>query len=395
MSEVAITGIGMTAFGRYEWPELRSLTVAAIDDALADAGLDREQIGMAFVASTVNALTTGQVAVVGQVLLHQAGFSGIPVHNTENACAGSSTAVNLAVHAVRAGAADAVLVVGVEKMTAADKATTFLALNGAADIDWVAGTGTDPRSESVFVKEVYQQRLKEYDDAYGLDPKALAAVAVKNRGHAGLNPLAQYRKPLTVEDVLAARTVVAPITALMCSPIADGAAVVIVTSAALVRANARAVWIRGSAVSMGSPPPRVRSTIARVAGIAFREAGISAEQISLAEVHDATAFGEVLATEELGLCPAGQGLAAAVAGETSLGGRIPVNTSGGLESRGHPLAATGAAQLVELTQQLRGEAGERQVADAELGIAETAGGYVGGDSAAVAVTVLARGREKA
>jgi acetyl-CoA acyltransferase len=388
-SRAAIIGVGLTPFGKFEWPELKRLAADAIESALRDAGLERSQVDMAFVASTVNALTTGQVAVVGQVLMTEAGLSGIPVHNVENACAGSSTAVNLSTHAVMAGAANAVLVVGIEKMTAPDRATIFLALNGAADTEWVKSTGTNPAVESVFVKEVYQERLREYAARYGeIDPAALATIAVKNRRHAGLNPLAQYREPLTVAEVLAARTVVEPVTTLMCSPIADGVSAVVVASEQLARRSRYPVWIRASAVSMGSPPPREETTIARLAREAYATAGISSADVSVAEVHDATAFGELLATEELGLCPPGQGAAFAVSGETSLGGVVPVNTSGGLESRGHPLAATGTAQLAELAMQLRGEAGERQVPGARFAVAETAGGFVGGDSAAVAVTVV-------
>ncbi len=389
MRGVAVAGAGVTPFGKFEWAELRALATGAIESALADAGLDRAAIDMAFVASTVNALTTGQVAVVGQVVLSEAGIAGIPVHNVENACAGSSTAVNLATHAVRAGAAEAVLVVGIEKMTAPDRETIFLALNGAADAEWVRSTGTDPAAESVFVKEVYQDRLQDYAGRHGpIDPQALAQIAVKNRRHAGFNPNAQYREPLTAEKVLGARVVVAPITTLMCSPIADGAAAVIVCSERVAAASRRPVWIRASATSMGSAPPRSESTIARLARTAYAEAGITGADVSVAEVHDATAFGELLATEELGICPAGKGAAFALAGESALGGSVPVNTGGGLESRGHPLAATGAAQIAELTTQLRGEAGERQVPGARIGVAETAGGFVGGDSAAVAVTVL-------
>ena len=388
MSACAIVGIGLTPFGKQIDRSLQSLTAEAVVLALKDAGVEVDEIDAVFVANTVSAVTTGQVAVVGQVALGDTGINGVPVYNIDNACAGSSTAVNLATHSVRAGAADVVLVVGVEKLYAEDRSMTYLGLNGAADTEWAKSTGTDLSRESVFVKEVYAARLRDYQAQRELDPTTLARIAVKNRRHAKRNPLAQYRDPVTVEEVLASRPVAPPITALMCSPIADGASAAIVVSKARARGNGRAVWIRGSAVSMGSPPPRTQSTIARVAARAYAEAGVGPADLDVAEVHDATAFSELLAYEELGLCEPGEGALLVERESTSLGGSIPVNPSGGLESRGHPLAATGIAQLAELAAQLRGEAGERQVPGAALALAETAGGFTGGDSAAVAVTVL-------
>lgn len=388
----AVLGVGMTAFGRQKERSLKSLAAEAIRQALADAGLEPADVEMAFVASTVHAVTTGQVAVVGQLAMSEAGIDGIPVYNTENACAGSSAALNLATHAFAAGVAGTVLVVGVEKMFGPDRATTYRALNGAADIEWVASTGVDVERESVFISQVYGGRLNDYVAAHGLSNDelgmVLARIAVKNRGHAVTNERAQFREPITVEEVLAARTVMDPVTTLMCGPTADGATAVVLGDPGRA-SNARTpVWVRASQVSMGTPAPRVRSTIARVAERAYAQAGLSAADIDLAEVHDATAFSELLAYEELGFCASGAGRELVEAGETSLGGRLPVNTSGGLESRGHPLAATGLAQIVELTTQLRGEAGDRQVPEARVALAETAGGYVAGDSAAVAVTIL-------
>jgi acetyl-CoA acyltransferase len=390
----ALIGLGMTNFGRFIDRSLKDLAGAAIEEALSDAGLDADQIDMAIVANTVASITTGQVAVVGQVVLSAAGISGIPVFNVDNACAGSSSAVHLATLAVSTGTVDRVLVVGVEKLCCEDPSVTYRALNGAADIDWVRSTGVDPERESVFIKEVYQRRLRDYRDRIPLRAQTLAAIAVKNRRHASLNPLAQRRAPITEEQVLGARTVVDPVTTLMCAPIADGASAVVVASDRVARADDRAVWIRAIGSSMGSPPPRKLTTLERLAARVYADARIEPADIDLAEVHDATAFGELLAYEELGFCPRGQAAALVAAGDTSQGGRLPVNTSGGLESRGHPLAATGVAQLFELAMQLRHEAGERQVPDARLALAETAGGYVGDDSAAVAIVVLDRERAR-
>ena len=385
----AIIGVGLTPFGKFKERSLKSLAGQAIEEALEDAGVSIGDIEMAFVANALSSVITGQVAVVGQVVLSAAGFDGIPVYNIDNACAGSSSALNLAVQAIAAGAARHVLVVGVEKMYSDDRGATYRALNGAADLEWVESTGVDVERESVFVKEVYPARLRAYRERQELRPETLARIAVKNRRHASENPLAQYRDPLTVEEVLAARTVTEPLTTLMCAPIGDGASAAVVTAAAGARrSDRRPVWIRGTAVSMGSPGGGGEGTIARLARDVYRQAGVGPEQIDVAEVHDATAFSELLAYEELGLCGPGQGSALVESGDSSLGGRIPVNPSGGLESRGHPVAATGLAQVVELARQVRGEAGARQVEGARIGLAESAGGYVNGDSAAVAVTLV-------
>jgi acetyl-CoA acyltransferase len=383
-----VLGVGLTRFGKYTDRSLKDVSVPAIEDALHDAGVDAAEVDMVFVAATVNAVTTDQVAVVGQVVLGGCGIHGVPVYNVENACAGSSTALNLATHAISAGAASCVLVVGVEKLFSSDRTLTYRGLNGSADAEWARGTGVDLDHDSVFIKEVYAQRLRDYTAQQKLSADVLARIAVKNRAHASLNDKAQYREPLTIEQVLNSRMVQEPITALMCSPIADGGSAAVIAGADRARSEPRAIWIRASRTSMGSPPPRAEATIGRVARLAYADAGITPTQIDVAEVHDATAFGELLAYEELGLAERGRAAELVESGDSSLGGRIPVNPSGGLESRGHPLAATGLAQIAELTAQLRGEAGPRQVEGARVAVAETAGGFVGGDSAAIAVTVL-------
>ncbi|MGK2932871.1 MAG: thiolase family protein [Solirubrobacterales bacterium] len=386
-ANVAVVGLGMTRFGRFPDRSLKDLGGEAVSAALADAHLEPEDIEMAFVANAMASIITGQVSVVGQTVLRANGFSGIPVYNIDNACAGSSSALNLAVHAVRAGAAKTVLVLGVEKLVGSSRESTYTALNGAADIDFLADADIDASRESVFVSAVYPPRLRAYADAHGLSADVLAAIAVKNRRHASFNPMAQYTDPLTAEDVLTSKVIADPITAFMCAPISDGASAVVVTSAASVRPEHKPVWIRGSAVGMASaagPGAAIREVATR----AYAEAGITPGQVDVAEVHDSVSFNELLAYEELGFCERGTGERLVAEEVTSLGGRLPVNTSGGLESRGHPVAATGLAQVIELGHQMRGEAGDRQVPDVRIGLAESAGGFAGGDTAAVAVTVL-------
>ena len=389
MSGAAIVGVGLTPFGRFKDRSLSQLAGQAIAAALADAGISPEEVQAAYVANSMASVTTGQVAVVGQAVLRPLGYSAIPVYNIDNACAASSSALDLAVQAIESGRAEVVLVVGVEKLFAASRGDSYRALNGAVDTSFLAAAGVDASAESVFVAAIYPERLGRYRAQFGLDARTLAEIAVKNRANAALNPYAQYTAPISVDDVLSSRMVAEPLTALMCAPISDGASAVVVTSAALARSSGRRpVWIRGIATGMGAPPSESGSVIARIARRAFAEAGITPADVDVAEVHDSIAFNELLAYEELGLCPAGEGARFASSGASGLAGKVPVNTSGGLESRGHPVAATGLAQIIELATQLRQEAGQRQVADARIAVAENAGGFVVDDTAAAVVTVL-------
>jgi acetyl-CoA acyltransferase len=390
VSTAAIVGVGLTRFGRFRDQSLSQLAGQAISAALADAGMEPAEVQAAFVANSMASVTTGQVAIVGQAVLRPLGYSSIPVYNIDNACAASSSALDLAVQAVESGRFEVVLVVGVEKLYGAARSDSYRALNGAVDTGFLAASGVDACGESVFVASIYPERLGRYRARYGLEASVLAEIAVKNRGHAALNPFAQYTEPISVDDVLGSRVVAEPLTALMCAPISDGAAAAVVTSGARVRAgssSSRPVWIRGIATGMGAPAG-AETAIARVARRAFAEAGITPADIDVAEVHDSIAFNELLAYEELGLCEAGEGARFALSGASQLSGKLPVNTSGGLESRGHPVAATGLAQVVELVAQLRHEAGERQVAGASIAVAENAGGFVVDDTAAIVVTVL-------
>jgi acetyl-CoA acetyltransferase len=326
--------------------------------------------------------------VVGQAVLRPLGYSAIPVYNIDNACAASSSALDLAVQAIESGRAQVVLVVGVEKLFAASRGDSYRALNGAVDTAYLAAADIDASAESVFVAAIYPERLGRYRAQYGLDARTLAEIAVKNRASAALNPCAQYTAPISVDDVLGSRMVAEPLTALMCAPISDGASAVVVTSAGRAQSGGRRpAWIRGIATGMGAPPGP-DSVVARIARRAFAEAGITPADIDVAEVHDSIAFNELLAYEELGLCAAGQGARFASSGASGLSGAVPVNTSGGLESRGHPVAATGLAQISELVTQLRHEAGARQVAGARIAVAENAGGFAVDDTAAAVVTVL-------
>lgn len=407
---VYIVGVGMTPFGRHFDLDIKTLTRHAVTEALADAGLDAGAIESAFFANATQGHMDGQHMVRGQIALRAMGIGGIAVVNVENACASGSTALHLAVSALRAGSAEVALAVGAEKMVSTDRARMFSAFDGAWDIATPDanrrrllefGAGVDPppgsmseRPYSVFM-DVYAAFARFHMRCYGTTSRQLAAVAAKNHAHSVHNPLAQYRQAWSIDEVLAAAPIAYPLTLPMCSPVSDGAAAVLVATAeGLARHGLdarRAVRVLASVVQSGSDRPAdavERHCSALAAHRAYEAAAIGPADIDVAEVHDATAMGEITQIENLGFCSFGEGGRLAERGETSLGGRIPVNPSGGLESKGHPIGATGLGQVHELVLQLRGTAGARQVSGARHAIAENGGGVIGIEEAVACVTIL-------
>lgn len=411
MRDVFVVGVGMTPFGVHPQQSSGELAREAVTKALADAGASPDSIGVSFYANTAGGAIEGQHGIKGQHALRPLGIVRGPVINVENACAGSATAFYLAVSHVAAGLAEVGLAVGSEKLNTDDRARrassfaqpldvaaakAFLEAYGprAADIKPPPGVEIDPKMFSLFM-EGYALQAKLYMKRYGATWEQMAAVSEKNHFHSTMNPLAQFQKHFTREQILAAKVIAWPLTLPMCAPISDGAAAVLVCSeAALRRLRAeRPVKVLASVLVSGVPrefDDTVNSTVHRAASAAYAQAGRSPEDIDVAEVHDASAYAEIFQTEQCGLAPLGGGAAAAERGETRLGGRIPVNTSGGLESRGHPVAATGAAQLHDLVLQLRGEAGPRQVQGARRALASTSGGFIGVEDVATCVTLLER-----
>jgi acetyl-CoA acetyltransferase len=324
--------------------------------------------------------------VRGQVALRHSRYGGIPVVNVENACASGSTALHLACMAIDAGMYETVAVVGSEKMSHADRSHPIKALAGAADVGLLTDNGL---SHSVFM-ESYAERARGRIERYGWSAADFAEVVVKNRRHAVHNDAAQFRNAMTVDEVLASRMITAPLTLPMCSPIGDGAAALVVTGP--MNEAAAPIRVRASALSAtgGSAPG---SVVQRASATAREQSGLSADDVDVIEVHDATASAELEAYEHLGLAEPGEGNRLIGEGTTLLGGALPVNTGGGLLSRGHPVGATGVLQIVELVAQLRGRAGERQVdVHPRLGLAQNAGGFVEGDNAVAVITVLERER---
>jgi len=408
---VYIAGIGMTPTGKFLDRSIKHLTAEAVTAALADAGLTAGDIQAAFYSNATQGVLEGQTMVRGQIALRDMGFESIPIYNLENACASASSAFNLAVQAVRAGEAEIALAIGAEKMFCADKAKMFSVFDGAWDVHQVdanktallqMGQGIEPpegstsKSPYSLFMDIYAAFGRFHMREFGTTQRQFAAVASKNHGHSVHNPLAQYRTAYTVDEILAAPPITYPLTLPMCAPISDGAAAALVCSeAALARIaeRRRAIRVLASVVATGAtrrPEDISKHVTVKASRLAYERAGVGPQDISLAEVHDATAIGEIVQTENLGFCEFGAGGPLAESGATSIGGRIPVNTSGGLESKGHPIGATGLGQLHELVTQLRGEAGSRQVQGARLAIAENGGGLYGIEEAVCAITILGR-----
>ncbi len=409
--DVWVVGIGMTPFGRHPDRSVRGLAEGAVTEALADACIEARDIGAIVFGNAVQGAVEGQYGIRGQIALKALPFDGTPVINVENACATATTALHMAIAQVRAGLCDIALAVGAEKMIAPDPDVSMTAFEGSweraerADvIDRLvalgAGTPTPPEDRaretphSVFM-DVYSAFAKWHMAEFGTTQRQLAVISAKNHQHSVHNPLAQYRKPFTVEEVLSARLIAWPMTLPMCSPISDGAAAAIVCNTAGLKriGSDRAIRVRAAVMMAGGrrPPDAYDRHIARrAAAKAYEIAGLGPDDIDVVECHDASAFGELQQSELLGFCPLGDGGALADSGDTALGGRIPFNPSGGLQSRGHPIGATGLAQCHELVTQLRGVAGARQVEGARIGLAENGGGLMGVEEAAIGVTIYER-----
>lgn len=398
MQDVYVAGAMTTPFGKFPDATVRSLTEEAVSGALADAQLTAADVGMVFFGNAAEGLLTGQEMIRGQVALRGVGLLGRPIINVENACASSSSAFHLAVAAVTSGSVDVALAVGAEKLTHPDKARSFAAIGAAVDLRQVEElkawsrqgneSGEDDSKRSFFM-DIYAANARTYMDRAGATREDFAEVVVKSHRHAALNPNAQYRTPVTVDEVLASRTIADPLTLLMCSPVGDGAAAMVVCSAKVAnRLDGPRVKVRASVLISGMDSEDAQPAEARASALAYEKASLGPEDLDVAEVHDAAAPAELMVYEELGLCARGDGPELLRSGATTLGGRIPVNPSGGLLSRGHPLGATGCAQLVELTNQLRGRCGDRQVEGARVGFAENGGGWLGKDPAAMAITIL-------
>ncbi|QNN59115.1 thiolase family protein [Diaphorobacter ruginosibacter] len=410
MQSVYIAGTGMTRFGKHLNRGLKSLAAEAISEAIADAGISASQLQAAYMGNAAAGVMTGQVLVPGEVVLRGIGIGRIPVINVENACATSATAFQQAVQMIALGAYDIVLVAGFEKLYSEDKARTFSVFHGAVDLEAIdhvmamlqanlsrSGSTADlagpGRSRSLFM-DVYAAMARDYMAECGATQRDFAAVAAKNSFHGSLNPKAQFQDVLTVEQVLAAPMIVDPMTRPMCAPIGDGAAALVLVSEKAARKLGLRDKVRVMSSVLASGWDYAEGTgkkerlVPVVAGQAYEAAGLGPEALDVIELHDAGAPAELIYYEYLGLAAEGEAVALLNSGATRLGGRVPVNPSGGLLRKGHPIGASGCAQLVELTDQLRGRCGPRQVAGARTALAENGGGWIGEDAAAIVISIL-------
>ena len=372
MKDVAVVGAAMTRFGKYLDRSLKDLTREAVQAALDSAGMDKSVPQVAVVGNAAAGLSTGQECIRAQVVLRDMGIEEIPMINTENACASSSTAFHLAWLYVASGMYDVALAVGMEKTYNPDKARMFAAFSAGTDVELLQQTiaslqadlakkdrdgapggegggegGGAGKSRSMFM-DIYAAGTRAHMRRYGTTKEQFAKVAVKNHFFGSLNPHAQYRERYTVEEILNSPLVAEPLTRLMCAPTGDGASAAILVSAEKARQyTTKPVWVRGSALGSGKDmKPGMPNITARVARKAFEMAGMGTEDMDVMELHDATAPAEVFIYEDLELCPRGEGGRLIDEGVTELGGRVPVNTSGGLLSKGHPVGATGVAQIL-------------------------------------------------
>jgi acetyl-CoA acetyltransferase len=379
MTGVSVIGVGMIPFGKYPDKNIADLGWPAVKATIADADIDPKRI------QAVYSGTARGGAMVGQRIMGRIGLAGIPIVNVENACSSSSGALAQAVIAVGAGIYDVALVIGVEKLTKFGGGTLPL-----DEDDWEVRLGLS-------MPALYAMRAQRYMHDYGVSAERIAAVSVKNRKNGARNPDAQMRKEVTVAEVLASRMIADPFTLLQCCPTGDGAAAILLASDKIARQfRSDPIQIRASHLTSGrfmagfrdmtSPEITVRG-----AKDTFEEAGLGPEDIDVAEVHDAFSIAELLYYEAFGFCARGEGAGLLESGATQIGGRIPVNPSGGLIAKGHPVGATGAAQVVEIVRQLRGEAGARQVEGAKIGLSHATGGGISGfDHGACSIHIFQR-----
>lgn len=382
MRDVYVIGAGMTQFGKHPGKSLRALGLEACLNALRDAGVRPEQIEAGYCGNALAPALQGETGV-GQNVFWEVGISGIPIVNLENACASGSTALREGWMAVAGGFFDMVIVAGVEK-TVMPKGSMLNV--GAAELETQLG--------DVF-PGYFAMIARKHMEKYGTTREQLAQVSVKNHINGAMNPYAQFQKIFTLEEVLGSPMIADPLTLFSCCPNSDGAAAVVLCSRVKAKkARSRAVRITASVLTTGTYENQRDITgwevEQRAAGKAYEMASLGPADLDVVEVHDAFTISEIIHYEGLGLCRPGEGGRLIEDGATELGGRVPVNPSGGLLSKGHPVGASGVAQVAEIVWQLRGQAGKRQVQNARVGLAQIMGGNKEGDTRACTVHILVK-----
>ena len=416
-------GVGHIKFGKNYDKTMKSMTGESLELALKDCELQKKDIQAAWFSNSGWGQSQFQHCIRGQVALSANGLDKIPIINVENACASGSTAFHSAWIAIKAGLYDCVLAIGTEKMYfetyPVGSPTGIKGMSGPM-MGFISGTDvertlktidllkkqiqqgneeaakesgkegkTKKKSHSVFM-DFYAMAARQHMKTHGTTQKQIAMIAAKNHNNSTMNPLAQYTFPQTIDQVMEDYVVAYPLTRAMCAPIGDGSAAAILCSENYLEKNPdlkdRSILPRASILRSGSW--KRDNVCERAATAAYDVSGLKPEDIDVAEVHDATAYAELNVIEQLGFCPVGQGGPFVESGATQIDGRIPINPSGGLLARGHPIGASGLAQIYELVTQLRGEAGKRQVKDAKVALAHNGGGTIGTGEAALCIHIL-------
>ncbi len=386
MRKVAVVGTGLVKFGNYPERGIRKMAEDVLFEALTDAGARPEDVQVAYCGT--NGFSSDTPDMQGPISFSQIGITGIPILQLKNGCASGSNAFREAWISLQSGLYDVAVVLGIEKLSA----PTMEMIKLAASMG--GGDGELEGSMGFFPPGIFAMFARHYMDDLGVTREQLAKVSVKNHFHATLNPYAHYPKNVTVEEVLSSRPVTSPLNTLDCCPIDDGAAAAVLASEDVLSGfKQRPVWVVGSAQTSGTYPEEGNigdtDTTRRAAAIAYEMSGVGPTDIDVAEVHDCFTPAELMHYRDLGFCKDIQEAAHWLEkGYTYLGGKIPVNTSGGLLAKGHPLGATGVAQICEIVQQLRGESGERQVDNARVGLTHNGGGFRQGDVGSVCVHIL-------
>lgn len=375
MKKVVVLGVGMVRFGRYPNLPVEDLGQRASWAALEDAGIEWKDINVAFCGHAFQGNT------MGQRVFNRIGMSGIPSVNVENACASGSSAFIMAYQSVASGMYDIALALGLEKMSFKG----MIDSTRQDDIERPLGMGAMPTK--------YAMIARRYMEDFGLTREQLASISVKNHKNSVHNPYSQYQQEMAVEEVLHSRMICEPLTLYQCSPTGDGAAAAILCTSEVALRFGRDPLVKvagcavGSQVVVPGEPNDISEITSQTVGRAYEMWGSGPEDLDVVELHDCFTIAELCHYEGLGLCQEGEGKELLISGATEIGGKIPVNPSGGLLSRGHPVGATGLAQVAEITWQLRGQAGQRQVEKAKAGLTHTLGG---GGGMACAVTILTR-----
>jgi acetyl-CoA acetyltransferase len=382
---VAIAGIGGIRFGKYGDRSLRVLGEEACIKAIRDAGMTPRDIQVAYVGNLAQ-WEWGQGLLIGHSVLREIGITKIPITRVENGCATGSNAFHEAWYRVATGACDIALAFGVEQMTVASSEKILNVFTGRQHAERDGDMGNSAPG-------LFALMARRHMEEFGTTREQMAMVAVKNRQYGSLNPEAQLNQAVTVEEVLKDRMICDPLTLPQCCPRGDGAAAVVLVAGKIARKYSPIPISVAASVQVSGTYPDDRSytffdTDVRAAEAAYKMAGLGPEDIDLAEVHDCFSVAEIIHYEDLGFCRKGEGGRFIEEGHSGIGGKTPVNTSGGLLSKGHVIGATGISQIIELVRQLRGQAGGRQVEGARVALQHNGGGFIHTDTASCFIHIL-------